>query len=721
MPAPLPPSAPLRPCVETSPEISPRLFRSGHAAFGRSYRGEIWEFVASAPMGKGHGNANKPFDISSANYLRPVLRAMRDPMVRKIVIRAAVKTMKTFAVECGIAYHCAHGDGDIGFYLADLEAAKDHAKSRFWDWFWAIPELARMRLTVPDRFDDTTRAVYFPGKTLRVWPLNESATQGINLCMVVLSDAFLAGKTGLISQMIARTTQYKPVRKILIESQGGIEDDDFDIEWKDTNQGAIYVVCPLCGAGQPFEWDKERPQDFTARIPHAKIRELIAEAHRRRAELSPANPTEASPAKPTPAHAHPRFGLVAQISASLRLCVEQLSEALRGKFAGMKRGDETLIKLPDGDYNENEVLRQTHYECYHCGGAWQDDGEFGPTRVALDESAYYVPARTTALPENLGFSWPQWANRRLRWGDIMLEYLKAKRLQVTRGNTEKLKQWYQKVAGRTWDPRLARDLRARARDVYDVAMARHNAWRLVMIVDNQLDLAQQWVMVLAVQKNGAARQIWRGPLLGLAECRKKQLEYGTDAKGGPLLKDQFVFLDARYKPEQICRHIVEHKYGHWSTYQGERTWLAWNLLQGNRYEYQTHAKDRDKSKKFVVGDPKWREFQLDNAYVEVLIYPFSATACGERFEADRDGHGVETLFLDRQPGEPPDDHELSHFSQIYSNKLMESESFEPRAARKVYVPVPKTAPDHYFHMWRMFEAIKEIWGIDGVETTKEKP
>src|SRR5688572_19531939 len=92
---------------------------------------------------------------------------------------------------------------------------------------------------------------------------------------------------------------------------------------------------------------------------------------------------------------------------------DQLTETLAGRHAGMKRGDEQLIKLADGDYNEAEVLRQTFYECFHCGSPWQDDGEFGPTRVALDESSHYVPTRSTALPGNVGFSWPAWANRRL--------------------------------------------------------------------------------------------------------------------------------------------------------------------------------------------------------------------------------------------------------------------------------------------------------------------
>ena len=73
-------------------------------------------------------------------------------------------------------------------------------------------------------------------------------------------------------------------------------------------------------------------------------------------------------------------------------------------------------------------------------------------------------------------------------------------------------------------------------------------------------------------------------------------------------------------------------------------------------------------------------------------------------------------FLPRLDGEPADDHELSHHSMIYSNKLVPSKSYAPRMAKMHYVPVPASRPDHYFHMWRMTMAVLEIWGVDGIFT-----
>jgi hypothetical protein len=119
--------------------------------------------------------------------------------------------------------------------------------------------------------------------------------------------------------------------------------------------------------------------------------------------------------------------------------------------AGVKRGDEKLIKTANGRIIDAAVLRETHFECMACGGVWKDDGEFGKTRIGLDESSHYVPARKDALPFDVGFNISQWINRRLAWGPMMLEKLKTQQKADEFGNFLDLKKWWQKTAARTWD------------------------------------------------------------------------------------------------------------------------------------------------------------------------------------------------------------------------------------------------------------------------------
>lgn len=130
-----------------------------------------------------------------------------------------------------------------------------------------------------------------------------------------------------------------------------------------------------------------------------------------------------------------------------------LSVALRAEArrrCGFKRGEDELIKRPDGSYDAMAVKRETHFECFHCGEKWHDDGEFGRTRVGLDESSHYVASNPGADECDVGFNIPQWINRRIRWGAVMLEKLIAQKVAQELGNFQRLKQWWQKVAARTW-------------------------------------------------------------------------------------------------------------------------------------------------------------------------------------------------------------------------------------------------------------------------------
>ena len=127
--------------MNTTADIDGREISMDLAAMQPPFRGQIWELCADAPMGKGHSNGGLPFDIRTACYLREPLMAMRDPAVRKVVCKAGVKTLKTFIAEMAAAYQINTGQGDVGLYMADGEMARDHAKGRLIDYWYAIKPL----------------------------------------------------------------------------------------------------------------------------------------------------------------------------------------------------------------------------------------------------------------------------------------------------------------------------------------------------------------------------------------------------------------------------------------------------------------------------------------------------------------------------------------------------------------------------------------------------
>lgn len=229
------------------------------------FRGEIWENVAGVPMERGFQNEGQPFDIGTANYLREPLRALRERTYGKFVFLGAVQTLKTFGcLTMPAGYFIEHDPGDMTIFLPEGESAFDEAKGRLVPYLKKIPGVGRAVDIAErhNRFDITTAEFYLPNMILRVWPLNENSTQRVTLRYVLISDAFLSGRKGLIEQAIRRTTQHNTIRKkdykIIIESQGGEVDDDFDLQWKTTDMRVLHVKCPQCDSTQPFDWHRER-------------------------------------------------------------------------------------------------------------------------------------------------------------------------------------------------------------------------------------------------------------------------------------------------------------------------------------------------------------------------------------------------------------------------------------------------------------------------------
>lgn len=510
------------------------------AAAQRTFRGEIWEDGADVPMGLGYANQGKPFDIGSACYLRPVFAEIRNPNVRKVVNRAAVQTLKTFATEKSAAYFAVHDPGDMAIYDCDIEAAADHAKSRMGPFLKSLPGLREQveAALAQDRHKITTTEFYLPGMTLRFWPLNASSTQRITLRYVFISDAFLSKKTGMIGQAIARTTQHPADKKIIVESQGSDAGDDFDAEWLSTDQRVLHVACPFCRMGQPFDWERERGTDFVA----APMGEGVA---------------------------------------------------VPGRFSGMIRGDAS----PDrekGEIDEAAVLAGTHYECYYCGAKWPDTP---PVRKALDESSFYVATNPKALPENVGFSWPAWINQRLPWGQIMLEYLRAKRLDREYGNREPLKIWWQKRAALTWNENVGRQ---RARVIVSTADGENrveNEAARMMMVDCQQNpdlsaaagqsiIGHFWYIAWAVDKQGRnIHQIARG-------YAKSWLEW-IEIRKRLKISNKNVAVDGGHWLHDVLDFAAQHwEIGH-ETVKGRKIAVrhVWTVMRGNGVFKSRKGKD----------------------------------------------------------------------------------------------------------------------------------
>lgn len=662
------------------------------------FRGEIWENNAGVPMARGYNNANAPFDINSAAYLRPVFRAIRNRDIRKVVICAAVQCLKTFTIEESLSYFLEHDPGDTAAYDCDLEAARDHSRTRLIPRLRAISGLGGSinEAESNNRFDVTTSIILLPSATLRLWPLNESSVQRITLRYVFISDAFLSKKTGLIPQAIARTTQHASDKKIIIESQGSESGDDFDAQWCDTNMQTLHVVCPDCGMGQPFEWERYRGDDFVA--ASGKPRTLNAEA-------AAAVATSASGIQGSTVQSSKFNGSDSESPALIRVNPVEVKTPIPGTYSGMQRG---CPHLSNDALDEPGILASTYYECYHCGAHWNDVPD---VRQALDDSSYYVASNPNpnALPENVGFSWPAWINQRLRWGDIMLDYLKAKRADDSFGNRTPLIQWYQKRAGRIWQDDLAQaPVRISGGLDYDPASTWEKEWRRIGIVDVQLHASHFWVSFDAIARDGESRQLWFGCMTSFDQIEKKQIELKVQPNR--------MFIDYGHESDLVKKECLRR--GVWHPGDGRRRgfWLGWNMLSSSRWDkFKRCTTHKDGSKTYhfdIVSDGEKYSEMIGDQRREVFRFNFSALHCGDMFRRHRDGDGApKSHFL--LEGVGAEKNELSHVAQIFSR--YRAVAIDPKTGLKkpMWKPKRQNIHDHAFTIGQMKMCVYRVWNLGG--------
>ncbi|MEY4385150.1 MAG: hypothetical protein RLY20_433, partial [Verrucomicrobiota bacterium] len=236
----------------------------------RTFRGEIWEDDAGIPLVQDAASNGRPFDITTCHYWKEPLRVANLATTRRLYLTAANQIGKTLACELIARHRVKHDPGHMVLYDMTIEAAEDHGKTRFIPFLRSIPGISRIidQVEAENRFNVTTTDIQLPGMILRVRPLNEANTQRITVRYIFIHDAALAEKNGQLRRAIIRARAFEGQELIVMESQGGIEGDDYsELANKTSTNADLWVRCPLCDGEQKFAWHAERPEDFKARPP----------------------------------------------------------------------------------------------------------------------------------------------------------------------------------------------------------------------------------------------------------------------------------------------------------------------------------------------------------------------------------------------------------------------------------------------------------------------
>ena len=560
-------------------------------SIGHSFYGGCVENLGGAKMGKGHNNQGRPFDLETACYLKPVFEAYDNPHKRKIVIKAGVKTVKSFSAEVMAAHFICHGNGDVAIYFGSGDVADDQSTTRIMDFYEGIPAFKTKLKTIADRFDKTNGSIKFPDKTLRILPANLANTQGLNLGCLVVCDAFVTERNGMINQAIARTTQYPDNKKIILESQGGESGFDFDTHYDDTNQQELHVICPCCHTSQIWNWkawSRKREDEFKAALPDGCAKTVD------------------------------------------ELTAELLAEDRRN--CGFMRGPNA--KCENGSYNEQAILNETYFECYSCGSAWRDTRAL---REQLDRSSHYVAARTDALPEHVGFNIPQWINRRLPWGAMMLEYIKAKRIKEQFGSDEHIKQWWQKCAAKTWEGAKEYARAPLIATSHNVKGGIPNEACRVGGADAQQDddltaasgspkTGNFWAVARAIDATGNMSQLDRAFLKSWDELKRFQ-EYNQITNENFSIDCSFFRHDIITKAAQEIREqkFQRKKHGKWIE---ASEWFTWTMLAGDTTSRNSWRHKDGVYRMHSEQQPEYRLVTLRGQQVNIKVPLFTWSQLG---------------------------------------------------------------------------------------------
>ncbi len=624
------------------------------SAWQPPFRGEIYE---DDPPNLQAGYAVKgQFDIHSVRHLIPVFRAIRNPLVLLVSVMAAVQTLKSLLADLTVRYWIKHDPGDTLWLFEDDDKARKYATERFMPMVESDPVIAAMFRGM-ERFKKNQTRIKFSNMSLTLCGLNLGNVQSISYRYVIFDELWIHKSDGLVRHGKLRTKQYPDTKKILLLGQGGVEDDDADLEHKKTFQLELHYACPKCRALQPFEQSRLRPDDF----PISK---------------------------------------------------------LRGTYAGLSW--DTNSKTKPGDRWDPVAASQTaHHRCFYCDHRIEDlpdvRRQFNDSAVYLPDGNERLSRLALKTPPpllfkpSMGFHWPAEASTRIPLADLVLEYLNAKNALDTLAYKLPMIEYWQKHRGRPWSEEREAGQGAIEYERYDAGAEWPEEEHRALIVDCQCDLTKFYVSAFGVALDGEARELARETLESFDDIAALQKRLG--------IRDQYCFFDVGYEMTKVLRECVRH--GHVATIKrGNRTiqvWLCWTGLKGSgldTFKHVVKTKNGTREDHRIYSRKKFYNVNVGTSEHQPRApwFEWSNLHAKDLLRARRDADpGIPKLLFLRDSLPASDD--WSHYRQMRSEKRIEK--WTVRGKKAIWELVKESRPNHEWDKCGMLMAFMAIVGIIG--------
>lgn len=235
-------------------------FNSWKAGWRKPDRRPIWEWA--------HDNVTLPesyaqpgrFDVSTSRHFLGPMQAIQDDHVREVTCMCAIQTGKSLISEISILWALANSPGPTMLTMQTDEDAREHCNQRF---FAALKSVGQIREIIPqDRHLVTMTAIYFGPYFLTVNGANLSNLQRVSIRWKFNSEVWL-WKQGLLAHARGRVSAFEKAgnSKVVNESQGGNEGDDFHEAYKAGSQEVWSIRCDSCKQLTPLSFSGQNKCD----------------------------------------------------------------------------------------------------------------------------------------------------------------------------------------------------------------------------------------------------------------------------------------------------------------------------------------------------------------------------------------------------------------------------------------------------------------------------
>lgn len=228
-------------------------------------RRPIWEWA--------HDNVTLPasyaqpgrFDASTSRHFLAPIAAIQNDTVREVTCMGAIQTGKSLISEIAIAWALCNSPGPTMLTMQTDDDAREHCNQRFFELLKNVPGIKAILPT--DRHLVTMTDVYFGPFFLTVNGANLSNLQRVSIRWKFNSEVWL-WKAGLLAHARGRVSAFEKAgnSKVVNESQGGNDGDDFHEAFKAGQQAVWAIKCFGCGRLAPLEFSGAARPETAARV-----------------------------------------------------------------------------------------------------------------------------------------------------------------------------------------------------------------------------------------------------------------------------------------------------------------------------------------------------------------------------------------------------------------------------------------------------------------------